>query len=202
MRTGLGRNGPGYGAPMVESGFSSITLQSGLPTRIWDSSALLVLVLLPGSAMEKFLDEHHGMMEDTRLPPRRKYASSLRLELLCDSIALLHLHHFYREKERFLACSHQYPSSFQASVPVAPHYPRHFPPVGDRHWRRQVGCSGQCRGSPEVVGVGHGMFQAKHSTSDDSRVPSQAPSCGSFMEDDEEFNSSLRTFDSALEIDI
>ena len=34
------------------------------------------------------------------------------------------------------------------------------------------------------------------------KFPSQAPSCGSSMEDDEEINSSLRPFDSTLEIDI
>ncbi|KAJ8446435.1 hypothetical protein Cgig2_019328 [Carnegiea gigantea] len=34
------------------------------------------------------------------------------------------------------------------------------------------------------------------------KFPSQAPSCGSSMEDDEEINSSLRPFDNALEMDI
>ncbi|KAJ8442359.1 hypothetical protein Cgig2_018615 [Carnegiea gigantea] len=34
------------------------------------------------------------------------------------------------------------------------------------------------------------------------KFPSQAPSCGSSMEDDEEINSSLRLFDSTLEMDI
>ena len=34
------------------------------------------------------------------------------------------------------------------------------------------------------------------------KFPSQAPSCGSSMEDDEEINSSLRPFDSTLEMDI
>ncbi|KAJ8440469.1 hypothetical protein Cgig2_013628 [Carnegiea gigantea] len=91
----------------------------------------------------------------------------------------------------------------------------------------------QYRGKPEVVEVGHGMFQAKRSTTDESKgndvheglldnsktitqplddahnrpifvgkFPSQAPSCGSSIEDDEEINSSLRLIDSALEMDI
>jgi len=61
-------------------------------------------------------------------------------------------------------------SFLQAPVPVAPHRPQHFPPVNGQRWHREVGHSGQCRGSPEVAGVGHTMFQAKHSTSDESRV--------------------------------
>ncbi|KAJ8445836.1 hypothetical protein Cgig2_027917 [Carnegiea gigantea] len=55
---------------------------------------------------------------------------------------------------------------------VASHHPRHFPPAGGRHWHRQDGWPGQCRGRPEVAGVGHDMFQAQHSTSEESRVGS------------------------------
>ncbi|KAJ8449217.1 hypothetical protein Cgig2_021681 [Carnegiea gigantea] len=53
--------------------------------------------------------------------------------------------------------------------PIAPHRPLHFPLSGVRCWRTQAGCSGQCQGKPRVVKDRHGMYQVKHSTSDESR---------------------------------
>ncbi|KAJ8449216.1 hypothetical protein Cgig2_021680 [Carnegiea gigantea] len=52
--------------------------------------------------------------------------------------------------------------------PVAPHHPQHSPLSDVYRWRRQAGCSGQCRGKPRVMEDGHAMYQAKRSSSDES----------------------------------